>query len=1073
MRRATSSENSTTVRLSTKAKHVASAILEDAQSLDAIVPGSKLVVEINNVLSNGLRVSFNENANVGYINRMYSTESLSSFQRGRKLEATLMYVMPTVKFAYFTLLPMGEERSPLNVGDIVEKSKVMFTGSNGVVLSLKKDVRGIVPFRRTEVEFEKIPAIFSPDSTHKCRVIAYDSFEQIYICTMERRLLEEKYFGPASLVPGQFLEVEIARMQPETGYIMVRVGRTRGWVPPEHVRDVDSSENKTLALGDMVRARVLGRDKLKKGVQFTLKKSLIDSTAPILGNIDEAQVGGKHDGTIVQINGKGLLVRFYDGVKGWIPRQSLDKRFAAVKWNFIIGQVITTQIEAIDRQAGKLTLSLVTEEPTRQEPRYDCAIGQAIEGIVVEASLQGLYIRIIDDAANKTIGFLPAGHASPCQEVGSYLTARHAVGDRVAAIVFSTSPRLILTMTRLPLDNNLHFNNIKVGDCIAATIHEISSEAIKLILPINNYHSYGIVSGNATNYHSAQRFYIHQLLFAKVTSIDKKKGKINLTIGLADVNDAGDSFASLDLLALYFNSLRRLSENVYYNDKAIGKAQIGERVSGIVEKVTNDGLVLKLDTHCEAATVRNDHYRGKLKIGDRVNGSIIWINYVHELAEVTLLPSIVNAVSTKQSKLSSRLPLESQLRGDIILITNWFILVVLKGAGKGCLAALPVRRHLNDIEPDLTSFTLGKRIRCYIVLNKSESDILPVGLFKSSFETHFLSCSIKPPLKRKRQSREDHDDRVVKSPVKKIKKTQPDVAASMSVDEISPDDDNRFTAAMDSPVESEEAEEESCEKGENGGLQECGFFWDDKPDESLGLAKESSSEDDGDGDDEPREKQAKKKKKPSAADRRESEKQKEQIIREREEALARSNEAPNSVDQYDRLVLASPDSSVIWLDYMAHHLQATEIEKARAVAKRAIKTINYRQEAERLAVWQAWLNLESRFGTSETLNEVFQDAVKTNDPKVIHLHMLTVYADAGKRTELDNTVATILRKFKEFPQVWIECGAALLKMGLLDKSRHVMQRGLSSLPPQERTYRRSAGISSSSKCSIIIFCCRR
>jgi rRNA biogenesis protein RRP5 len=44
-------------------------------------------------------------------------------------------------------------------------------------------------------------------------------------------------------------------------------------------------------------------------------------------------------------------------------------------------------------------------------------------------------------------------------------------------------------------------------------------------------------------------------------------------------------------------------------------------------------------------------------------------------------------------------------------------------------------------------------------------------------------------------------------------------------------------------------------------------------------------------------------------------------------------------------------------------LQATEIEKARAVAQRALSTISFREEQEKLNVWCALLNLENLYGT--------------------------------------------------------------------------------------------------------------
>lgn len=76
---------------------------------------------------------------------------------------------------------------------------------------------------------------------------------------------------------------------------------------------------------------------------------------------------------------------------------------------------------------------------------------------------------------------------------------------------------------------------------------------------------------------------------------------------------------------------------------------------------------------------------------------------------------------------------------------------------------------------------------------------------------------------------------------------------------------------------------------------------------------------------------------------RELEKQKaEKELSRIEEALMDPGRQPESADDFDRLVLSSPDSSILWLQYMAFHLQATEIEKARAVAERALKTISFR-----------------------------------------------------------------------------------------------------------------------------------
>lgn len=50
----------------------------------------------------------------------------------------------------------------------------------------------------------------------------------------------------------------------------------------------------------------------------------------------------------------------------------------------------------------------------------------------------------------------------------------------------------------------------------------------------------------------------------------------------------------------------------------------------------------------------------------------------------------------------------------------------------------------------------------------------------------------------------------------------------------------------------------------------------------------------------------------------------------------------DTAEDFDRLLMGSPDSSLLWLRYMAMYLQTAEISKARAVAERALKTISMR-----------------------------------------------------------------------------------------------------------------------------------
>lgn len=64
-----------------------------------------------------------------------------------------------------------------------------------------------------------------------------------------------------------------------------------------------------------------------------------------------------------------------------------------------------------------------------------------------------------------------------------------------------------------------------------------------------------------------------------------------------------------------------------------------------------------------------------------------------------------------------------------------------------------------------------------------------------------------------------------------------------------------------------------------------------------------------------------------------------------------------------RLILNNPNSSYIWISFAAFNMEKSGIDKARKTVERALKTINFRNENEKLNLWTAYLNLEFNFGT--------------------------------------------------------------------------------------------------------------
>lgn len=107
-------------------------------------------------------------------------------------------------------------------------------------------------------------------------------------------------------------------------------------------------------------------------------------------------------------------------------------------------------------------------------------------------------------------------------------------------------------------------------------------------------------------------------------------------------------------------------------------------------------------------------------------------------------------------------------------------------------------------------------------------------------------------------------------------------------------------------------------------------------------------------------------------------------------------QVPTSTSDFERLLLAAPNSSYLWIQFIAFYLGLHQIDEARQTAQRALITINFREELEKLNIWVALLNLENSYGTPASLQSIFQDAVRSNDGKTIHLRLIDIYERSSK-----------------------------------------------------------------------------
>ena len=119
-------------------------------------------------------------------------------------------------------------------------------------------------------------------------------------------------YSVKDLYPGQHLDVTVLD-QTSAGLVVQITQNLKALVPKIHMTDTGvpiegSKVPSKLKPGKMVAARVLSVDPLHKRVQMTLKKGLVGSKLPVIGDLRQAVAGMKVHGVVTGVAAFGVFV---------------------------------------------------------------------------------------------------------------------------------------------------------------------------------------------------------------------------------------------------------------------------------------------------------------------------------------------------------------------------------------------------------------------------------------------------------------------------------------------------------------------------------------------------------------------------------------------------------------------------------------------------------------------------------------------------------------------------------------------------------------------------------------------
>ncbi|XP_074882410.1 protein RRP5 homolog isoform X1 [Buteo buteo] len=740
---------------------------------------------------------------------------------------------------------------------------------------------------------------------------------------------------------------------------------------------------------------------------------------------------------VVKVNDHGVLLAVQDPAKKKVfvrvrneSETALEEMLPAVKHSLSLGDTVTGTVKSVkpthvtvaidDKLTGSIHASRILDEvPIGSFPTYTLKAGQKVTARVIGGrdvnthrylpithphftrSIPELSIRpseiegkvtamlnLKEDSALKKLGLYNAGQTVTCF-VKKYNILKNWLEVEVAPDIRGRVPHLLLSLNTKVLKHPE--KSFKNGQAISATVTGTDVTETNLCLSLTGIQS--LEQGTIT-----------------VGMVTKVTPHVGLTIALpggktgkVSIFHLNDTYTENPLGDFKVGKIVRCC--ILSNEN--GKIQLSLRQSRLNPK--SNSKVEDVEITCIKDVKKGQLVRGYVK---SISPSGVFFGLSTSLLGRILFQNVSPYFVQKQSLYEKYLPEGKLLTAKVLGVNGKekHIELSLLPEDTGMPSVLPEslglprydaeeeKREADDREKREELKLKTKRTR-----ENSESEqeakpkkrkVCPADENDSGIEIYYRE--------------EDDDDQEEEAVKKKSKIRKPDEAPRLQVSMgFTWDEDMN---AMDIPVLNQK--EESSESEEEEDLQSK-------------LKKQTKKE-------------------------KELEKQKkEKELCKLEAALMDPSRQPQSADDFDRLVLSSPNSSILWLQYMAFHLQATEIEKARAVAERALKTICFREEQEKLNVWVALLNLENMYGTEETLMKVFERAVQYNEPLKVFQHLCDIYANSEKYKQAEELYHTMLKRFRQEKSVWLKYASFLLKQGQTEATHRLLERALKALPTKE------------------------
>lgn len=1008
------------------------------------------------------------------------------FKNGAKVKCRVLEVDPSRNRLRLTLKKsLIESRDPIISSYEIEPGTTSLgtltsVKANGAVVEFSNGVRGYLPASEMSESFvANATEMFSAGQTVKVRVInSQPDKEKMRVSCRLAQLLPENIKVFDELEEGTIVKATVAEKFKDT--IVVELSQNSdessllATIEPGHLSDdltKISEVARQYSVGDTIEVAILCKHVARKAVTVTAKPSLIKDVKnkKLPFSFHDVKKAQKLHGYISAVKDLGVFVTFGGEVTALvlaheltIPKETLmanqsvevvvrkvdeeDQRIFVIPTNIggglrsadpfsiegangmlVPGTAVKAEITAvkpthldvsINGTHGRVDISLACPESEIVDVRRVTSQferGQMVEGRVISTE-NGVQISLRTDEEN-----MPSMADA---KIGSEWTA-YVVSTKDDFLFVNVSPQLRGRMSLLDAGKTLQgcpvgsalrcrvvaideknsgayfrcvdnisisqFSDVKVGDVVPAMV--IRPYSMYVLVRLGAEIVASAFATDALDKFSPleEAFQPLERVTAKVTAIESHKHRIYVSLRDTDISE------------------EPLAEDA---DKSICKSSevsVGDIVRGYVSNVSNGGVFVALGRTItgrvqikEISDTYVREWKQFFSVGQVIKAKVI-AKTDNDRVELSIRPSLVGESAVPQ------LEVGAIRAGTVDRIEEYGVFVKLESGESGLchvseVADTPVK-NLSKM------FSVGDPVKVKVLSINAAKRRIALGMKASYF------------------GEEEESDAMEEDEAE-----QEESGSEMDVDQDEEDSDLGDLADHISVASSDEEDEEKDEGGAGQKPLSVGFDWTTSILDQLGNDEDDAEDSDEDSDDDDSQKIRRRKK--------------TQITQDKTGTL--NTKLPQSVADFERLIVGTPNSSVLWINYMAFQLQLSEIDKAREIGKRALDTINFREEQEKQNVWIALLNLENSFGTEQTLEDTFKDAVQYMDSNTMHLKLANIYAQSGKVDQAIRTYRTTVKKFgTNDSSLWVTFARYLMEQERATDVHALLDQALKTLPKRD------------------------